>query len=130
MKFLMKIFAVAVATLTGAQAYAANNGLMTCRELTEGGRRLDIVATTSGLQGILEGRTAPLKGVSHEHFTKLTFQNGNWEDADFLSLEIASVNGRFIGVMYEPNPQGPAAYTESVFQCAEIMNGSASSSGG
>ncbi len=71
---------------------------------------------------------SPVAGTYAEG--EFTFQRADWSDADFLSLEISRVNGRYVGVAYEPATSGPAAYKESVFTCAEIMVGSASSNGG
>lgn len=123
MKFL-NIAAVA-ASLIATHAHASQ--LMTCKEIG-GSRYLRVDSSLVGESVTLDGRTGKIDGSYADE--KFTFQNGNWDDPDFLSLEIARVNGRYIGVMYTPATSGPAAYAESIFACAEILVGQASSSGG
>ena len=130
----MKFFSiVAVATLAAAilgptAAQAHGGTFLSCGEVG-GGRRLNIDYAQTGVEATLSGRVGTFIGTFADH-TVMTFRVADWQDPEFLSLEIKEVNGRFIGVLIEPATSGPAAYQETVFSCVAAVSGAASSNGG
>lgn len=104
--------------------------LATCLELTGGGAVIDVerddayrvVAVAPGLG------TLPLTYDSSRRAWSAS--RGTWPDPEWLTLEIAPVNGRFVGVLFALIPDGAGVTRESIFKCVDSGLGAASSNGG
>lgn len=130
----MKKFVAALGfTLITSSASAATQQpklapLMSCGEVSAPAARfIKIYSSASGVT-LVENDRAAIQGEYQNGV--FTFQQGDFQDKNFLSLEIVRVNGRYVGVMYEPAIDGPTAYKETYFGCAEIIHGGATSNGG
>lgn len=127
MKFY-NVILVAASLFTTVSAQARDTPFLTCTELGGSTRHLAVNWSTDGVSAVLDGRSDAIEG-SIDHRV-VSFLVADWQDANFLSLELKEVNGRYIGVLYTPTVRGPGAYDEAIFKCAEKVPGSASSNGG